>query len=324
MSRDSALAQLASMTSQPALTPTTPPTSAVDGVTQATENTENTGTRVPLQDELQSSRLAILAKKEAKIQREREEFQRQREAWLQEKKQADEYLKRGKEFDETRKTDPVAALKMIGFTDAEIMNYLAGQASKADPTPEDIARKAAQEEIEKLKIEQTEAQKKQEEARNERLVTNLKSQISNAIKSEAEKFEYCAFEGPAAEDLAYEIIVETLKESDELITAEEALALAEDYYEMRDKEMTKLRKRQAGQPVEAAVPPTALEINTEKEAPSSMKRGLPPKSNVAPPQRAKPLTNQITANAPSVSAPRRETREEKKERLAEALRRGYL
>ncbi len=321
MSRETALAQMVAMTT-PSATPAAPPapTSAVEGVAAPAAPE---GTQVPLQDELQSSRLAILAKKEAKLQKEREAYQRQREEWMKEKQQADEYLKRGREFDETRKSDPVAALKMIGFTDAEIMNYLAGQASKADPTPEDIARKAAQEEIQKLKEEQTEAQKKQETARNERLVQNLKGQISNAIKSEAEKFEYCAFEGPAAEDLAYEIIVETLKESDELITAEEALQLAEDYYEMRDKEMSRLRKRQAGLSAEAPAV-EAAPIDAEKEAPSSMKRGLPPKTNVAPPARAKPLTNQVTANAPSVSAPRRETREEKKERLAEALRRGYL
>lgn len=258
----------------------------------------------PRQETSDASRLAIFAKKEAAIVKEREELKKLREDIQREKEEAEKYLSRGKQFDETFAKDKMAALRLIGLTDTDIINILSDTEEQKEPTPAEIARKAAQDEAQKLRDEIKREKEEAETRQNEAAITQLKSDISSTIKKDLEKYEYCAFEGPEAEAQAYEVISEHLKETGELLSVEQALDICEEYYEMRDKAMASLKKRQ----------PKPVETQTEV-TPAS------PVSNV-PSQSAKPaptLTNRLT---PTATSPRHETREEKKQRLIKQLLAG--
>lgn len=256
-------------------------------------------------DDLQSNRLAIFAKKEAAILKEREVLKKEREELQREKAEANAYKTKGQEFDELAKKDKIAALKMIGWSDTDIINAMAGT-EKTEPDPIEAARKAAQEETAKIREELAKEKADLEKSTNLRLIKNLKTDISSQIKAQAEKFEYCAFQGAEAEEQAYHFIVENLKTNGELLSVEDALDMAESYYEERDKAMAALKKRQ----------PKTDESPIPIEAPSSVKQGIPPKSNT-PASPTKPMI-------PPTTVPRRETTQQKKERLIEALRRGGL
>ena len=78
-----------------------------------------------------------MVKKEAALQKERETLKKEREAWLAEKTEADQLRTRIKEFDETAKKDKMAALRMIGWSDEDIVNIIAASEQKAtDPIEE--------------------------------------------------------------------------------------------------------------------------------------------------------------------------------------------
>lgn len=269
-------------------------------------------------DNLDAGRLAIFAKKEAAIVREKEQLKLRWAEADKKEKEASEKIDRARKFEELRAKDPIEAMKFLGFTDTEIFNYMAGQ-EKKDPTPEEIARKTAQEETQKIRDEIAQEKKTLEETRNQRLIDNLKSDIGSKIKSDPEKYEYCAFEGVMAERQAYEFIVAVLKESNELISIDEALQMTESLYESRDKAMTGLKKRKP-------IIESTSEITVRNPEMSTMARrsqpGTAPTTNAAP--RPKPtLTNEV---APSTSPrmPRRESQDEKKERIIQAVLNGTL
>lgn len=261
-------------------------------------------------DELTSSRLAILAKKEAQIVKDREAYKREREETLKQRSEADQILAKAREFEQTRLKDPVAALKMLGFSETEIFNYMA-QAEKTEPTTEDIARRISQEETQKVRDDLQKQKDDDLRVENDRLITNLRNDISSSITKNAEKFEYCAFE-PDAEAQVYEIIVENLKANKELLSVEQALEIAEEFYYEKDKAAQNLKKRQAlFKPAEGVIVESQAKTTpAEKPKPAA--------------SRSPTLTNRVTATAASLSSPARETASQKKERLAEVLRRGHF
>lgn len=254
-------------------------------------------------DELQSSRLAILAKKETAIQKEREAIKKEREDFAKERAESDAYRNRGKQFDETFAKDKKAALKLLGFTDTDIANIMADSEPKEE-TVEDKARKIAAEETQKIREELAKEKTDNENARNKRLVDNLKTNIKDTIKKEAEKYEFCAFDGEDAEAEAYNIIVKELKDSGNLLTVNQALDIHEETLEALEKERQKIIKK--------------LQIKPPEElAPTSTKEGKPLVSNV--PTKPKTLTNNIAPTTAAAAAPRSETPQQKKERLVQAL-----
>lgn len=272
-------------------------------------------------DDLNASRLAIFAKKEAALHREREALKTERDSWQKEKEEAEGYRTKGKTFDDMRAKDPIAALKVLGFTDTEIMNFLA-EGEKKEASPEDIARKIAQEEAQKIRDELKAQHEAGEKDQQEKAIARLKSDITSTIKTQADKFEYCSFEGPEAELQVYEIIVENLRENGELLDVEQAFQMAEEYYEARDKAMAGLKKRQPIPATPAAEPDTLPP--TGDTAARGGRTGSAPTSNVPqPPQRPKTLTNAVAATA-GATIPRRETPAEKRERLINALKTGNL
>lgn len=262
----------------------------------------------PAPDEMQSSRLAIFAKKEAQLQREREALKAERESWLKEKQQADQYLQKGREFDEIAKTDKIKALRMIGWSDEDIVNIIAETSNKqVDPIEE--ARKIATEETRKLREELEQEKIKAEQSRNQQLITRLKSDIANTIAQKAEQFEICSFRGVEAQEQAYEIILENLKQNNELLSVQEALEMTEEFYENEARALQQLKKFQAKQAEAQAAEPVANQT-TRQATPQ-------------PQPKPKTLTNSATATTAAIIN-RRETPSEKKERLIKALMNGGM
>lgn len=266
----------------------------------------------PQPQALKSDQFAREARQEAERVRKMEALNKERAEFDAEKKQAQEALKIARQFEETRKSDPVAALKLIGFTEAEIINWMAAQETE-ELTPDQVAKKTAQEIIDAKFKERDELEAKRQKEiavqRDNQIISGFRSDISKVIESDKTKYEYCAWHGPAAEELIYETVFEIVKQSKgtEIITAEEAAQMVENYYEEQDKAMSKLKKRI---PVQAAPP-------------------APPKQpertrTVTPPRSSRTLTNQATVTSASVAkaSTRFESKSEKRERLIEALRSG--
>lgn len=196
---------------------------------------------------LDSERFAKLAEKEVRLNKDREALKAEKALSDAEKVKLADYKRQIDEFEELKKTDKIAALKKIGFSEEDIFNFLAGKEEPKEPTAAELARIAAQEELEKYKTEQrTEAQRVQEE-RDESAIKAYKSSISDVIKKDAEKFEYCTHYGPVAEDIIYETILGFMADDQELTphdAMKEAIEAVEKMYEEEDLKMSTLKKRQ--------------------------------------------------------------------------------
>lgn len=264
-----------------------------------------------VKEKLDSDRFALLAKQEAKTVREREEFKKEKAAFEEERAKARDLVGRINAFEEKRKSDPVAALKDIGFSETEIFNFLAVQ-EKKEATPEEVAKAVAEEQIKQFKEEQAKIAGDAQRAREQGLVKKYQTQISSAIKADPEKYEYANFYGPAAEELAIEFAKKNVEVNGELLTPDEIAQAIEDYYEETDKAMSTLKKRQSK--IEAK------SVESEVKAPERT-RTLSPQ--VGAPQPTKTLTNKIAATVAS-TVTRRETHEQKKERLIAALKNGQF
>lgn len=297
-------AALAFATGQPAAAPTPAPAAATASIV-APVPVESTNAATPApepskSEDLASSRFAAFAKKEQKLVHDREALQKERAEWEPKKVELEKFYNQAKTFEELRQKDPVAALKSVGFSDADIVNMMVDQVV-TELTPEQKAAKAASDEIQKFKDEQAKEKLTAQQQRDQELIVKFKTEISDIIKKEADKLEYCAFYGEVAEDAVYRLVAMHLQRTGEMISAEEAASEMEKFYEETDKAMAKLKKRQpAAPPAPPAAPPT------------------PP---AAPPSRAASLTNRATATVAS-TVPRRETREEKRARLEQMLRNG--
>ena len=286
-------------------------------------------------DEITAGRLAIIAKREAQFHKDREAFKLEREQWSKtEKAQADEYIRRGKEFDELAAKDKVAALKKLGWSDTDIINAVA-ETGPREETPEEVARRIAKEEVDQIRKEAQAERDKLVEERNQFLINRLKTDISSTIKSQAEKYEYTNLEGAAGERMVYSFIEENLKVNKdaqgnpELLTVEQALQMAEEYYEERDKAFDSLKKRRTRLKIDPATGDVVTAAQTETTSPAGAQAargaaaGTAPVSNV-PSKRSPTLTNEVTATSSAMARSdmqrRFESEGEKKARLIEKLR----
>ena len=304
MSKEAALAVATGATPPGSTTPGLTPTSAAPAATPTPE-----ATTVP----------ANLAKKEAEIVRRQQELKKQQAEWAPKFKQAEEILKVGEEFNNLRKTDPVAAMRKLGFTETEIFNFLATP-EKPAATPEERAAAAADAaaaaRIKAFEDSQAEKAKVQQEQLDQRTLGQFKGTISSLIKTNPEKFEYCAYEGSAAEELIYATVLASVKDSGgkEAMTAQEAAELVESYYEEKDKGMATLKKRT---PAPAPVEKKAAE-RTSKPDPTSPGAG----TNRPVITRTRTITNRATATVASTTTKKPETASEKRVRLENILRNG--
>lgn len=263
---------------------------------------------------------ANLAKKEAEIVRQQMELKKERETFGTEKQKVQEILKAANEFDALRKNDPVAALKKLGYTETEIFNWMAAQ-EKTELTAEEkaiaAAKEAAAAEIKAFKDADTLEKQKAQEQLDQKTLGSFKSGISSLIKANPIKFEYCAYEGAAAEALIYETVLQSVVASKgkDVISAQEATELAEAYYEEKDKGMAALTKRK----------PAVSETDTKKEPERT--RTVDPNSPGAATakatvQRNRSINNGARATVASTTAKKPETPTEKRARLENMLRNG--
>lgn len=266
-----------------------------------------------------AARFAALARKEAQIVRDRETFKKEQAAHVEEKARVQAVLKKAQEFEDLRKTDRIGALKAIGLTDNDIFELLADQEPPKQATPEERAAKAAETAVEaKIKAFQDGEKKKQEQAeqdRDKKIVANFKSEMGNFIEKNKDTYEFCAFHGDAAQEMAYEIVVEGLRSSngEELIDMKEAIEMVEQYYEEQDEAMSALKKRQAKN-APAPEPVNAGPVRSRTVTPGD------PNYRQAPTiQRTRTLSNDARPNAAAV-APKNETRDQKRERLISQIR----
>lgn len=263
---------------------------------------------------------ASLAKKEAEIVRRQQEFKKQQADFDIKNKRADEILKIGEEFNTLRTTDPVAALRKLGFTETEIFNFLAASEKKELTSEEKAvaaAEAAADAKIKAFEDGQTKKAQDEQERRDQQTLTSFKTSITAVIKADPVKFEYCAYEGASAEALIYETVLQSVAQSagKDAITALEAAELVESYYEEKDKGMSALKKRTPASPT--------VESNTKTERTRTPDPTSPGAATAKPTvTRTRTITNKATATVASTTAKRPETPGEKRARLENLLRNG--
>lgn len=309
MSRESALA--AAQTPAPTVAPdpvdTTPP---ADGTP-------------PVQDQADAARFASIARKEAAAVKLQQDAKRERDALAAEKAEIAAIKKKEQDFSELKGKDPIAALKLMGFSETDIFNYMANQPTKVEPTPEEKAAKAAEAaakaQIKAFRDEQAQKAKEAEAAKDSEIIEGLKTETSTFIEANKATMPLCAHYGQAAVDQALEIIKENLKttEGKELLTVKEALEMTESFYKGELDEL--MAKTGQKKPEETAPEAPTAPVRTRTVTP-----GDPSYKQPAVVTRTRTLSNNTGVTSGSAAAPKNETREQKKDRLSALIRANGL
>lgn len=258
-----------------------------------------------------------LARKESDLQALREQNKKDRESneaektrilAAAEKLRQYEALERYKKVDELRGTDIVAALRAGEFTEQDIAKYYQ-EISKELP-PEEIARKTAQEVIDKENKVRAETKAAEDKKIQDRALDQFRTQIDKHILAEPDKLEYCNWYGDAAKQLIEDTVAACLEKDGEIIPVSEAAELVEQFYEEQDQKMSTLKKR--APKTQTATTPDKAQVAPKPAAPDSNV-----KITAAPDARAKSvtMTNRLTPTVTQAAAPKNETPEAKKERL---------
>lgn len=269
---------------------------------------------------LDSERFASQARREADLVKRQQLYKQEREAFERERDSFKPIAEKFKQFEELQKTDKIAAMKAVGFSEADIINYLAEEGTAEKTTEERAiaaAEAAADARFKAYEDQQAKKAKDDQAVQDKKRISDFNAALTQTIESNKDKYEFCNFHGPAAEDLVRAFIVQVFKESEgkETIDAKEALDLVEEYYEEQDQAMSGLKKRQ---PKDAPKP----EAPKESERSRKVTPGFPnEKQAPAPISRSRDLSNGATSNM-SARSKLNETRDQKRERLMEALRMG--
>lgn len=262
----------------------------------------------------EDSRLSIIIKKETELFKEKERIKKEREDMSAKAKEYESVISRIKAFEDTAKTSKVDALKMLGWTDTDIINLMA--TDKAAPTAEEIAGRIAEEKVKGLRDELSEKDKASAKARDEQLVNNFRTELGQTLKTDAAKYKFAAHEGKEAELQAWAIINENLKLNNELMTISEALEMTNELYKA---------KYESGRKLFEDIPASAVEPapQTIEQPARGANSGRPPVSNS--PARPRTLTNSLAPTSAAASnSQARETPEQKRQKLADRLRAGGL
>ena len=293
MSKEAALAVAQTVAVE---TPTPQPTQE-----SAPQAAPETAPQASAQPEMQSKAFSHLAKKEAELRRRQDELKAERE-------KVTPILKKYEEFESLKKNDPIAAMKMLGFSETDIFNYMAQNAPE-ELTPEQkaaaAAESAAEAKIKAFEDAQSKKELERQKVADQQVIQAYRGEVSKLLKSKAEDFEYCNFQGAAAEELIYETVLAIAKESNgqDVPTPLEAARMVEEYYEEQDKAMSKLKKRQPANP---ALPPEPVKPERSRTL-ANMNKTIPARA---------------TATVASVKTTENESRSAKRERLIEKLRNG--
>lgn len=253
--------------------------------------------------QLDSTRFSHLAKKEQQLQKEREAFKLEQRLINEEKEKLKPIHEKLQKFEELKTKDMVAAIKSLGFSDTDVMNYFASLEDTS--TPEEKATKAAQSEIQKFKDEQSRLQAEAQAKSGERLVNDFRKNVDTLITSDKDKFEYCNYYDTEAKALIEETMLSVIEQSEgNDVDYKEVVQLVEDFYEERDKSMNSLKKRNP-------IKETPIEQQIEQKIEEKLSER--PKSN------SNALSSKASASISSTQSPKNESREDKKARLAAKL-----
>lgn len=298
MSRESAMSLAAPVTPEVNISPVTGivPENVAEAANPSVEN----GGAIP--QPMVSTQMSHLAKKEAKLLAEREAFKKEQEEFQSIKTRAQEFYDKAKAFEEGRAKDPIKALRDLGFTEKEIVDYLS-QEEAPKPSTEEIV----QAELKKFKDEEAKKVTDAQKAKDEQLVTQFKSQLSAVVAANPEKFELCAHYGSIAEEIMFGVALEEAKDG----KTPDAQSIAEDveeYYLNQYKAMGSLKKLTPKQEVAQITPPP------------ERSRVVHPRQDIVKPK-ATTLTNKIAATSAAVAAQKRhETYQEKRARIEAAIK----
>lgn len=348
MSRDSALklaqttvVQAPTLKAAPAPEPGTPGVSSAESASAqpkiAVVPPESTITNVetlPSQTEMSSDPapdkgLSIVIKKEAQLRKERDAFKVEQTKFEATKTEYERVINRIKEFEDVAKRSKSEALKMLGWTDTDLINELNPE-PQAPLSREDVER-LADEKVKNLEKKQEEARKAETDRlskeADDRNVSDFKRSISDKLKEDATKYKFASHEGREAELQAFHIIVENLKATTqyaddgsviklgEMMPVDEALQITNDLYREKYESGKKLFDESAH--VDAQLSPSPASV----DSPRGHQAGQPPTSNAQTAQgRSRTLNNAVTATSTSTPLTVHETREQKKERLANQIR----
>lgn len=253
-----------------------------------------------------STQLSHLAKKEAKLLADREAFKKEQEEFKDLKTKTEAIFKKNEEFETTRKTDPVKAMKELGFSEKEIVDFLSQEEPKLS------TEEVVQAELKKFKEEETKKLVEAQKANDQVLVTKFKTQLNSTIKLDPDKYEFCNFYGPVAEDIMFEIAVQEAKQG----IVPNPKSIANDVEEFYMQEFNQVKKLKKLTPKE--------EVILEAPKVERTRTVHPPQDALKP--KPTTLTNKITATSAAIAKPvgRAETREEKRARIEQMLRNGLI
>lgn len=259
--------------------------------------------------DLDSDRFARLAAREAKLQSDRELLKSEQQRAYEEKSKLKEVQDKLSAYYELKKTDPIAALKSLDFSDEDIFNAFSTAAEKKEITTEQRALTTAEQAmatVEAFKKEQADKVLSEQKARDDRNIAAFKEGITKAVAADTDKYEFCNYYGAIADELVYGTVLEIMREDKEVAPHEamkEAMDLVENLYEKEAEEMSKLKKRQlkVEEPT-VAKPPQKTTTLVNKPPPAT-------------------LTNKAAATVASQATTlKKESMSEKKERLANQIR----
>lgn len=304
MSKESALNLVASQPAEirPSLVTGPTPENAKAAANPAVEN------KGALPDSPHSAQLAHLMKKEAKFQQDREAFKKEQEEFRAIKAKVEDVYKKTEAFEATRKVDPIKAMRDLGFSEKEIIDYLSQD--EVQIPPEERAQKAVQAEIEKFKQEQLKEQKEAQTKKDQDIIQTFRGQLKTLLQSNTDKYEIASYYGPQAEELMFNIAVEEAKEG-RTIDIHSIAEDVEDYYMKEYESLKKLKK---------LTPQQEVQVETKKV---DRTRTITPPEDIVKPK-VSTLTNKIMATSASLARPSgAETREQKRERLEQMIRNGW-
>ena len=254
-------------------------------------------------DILQSTRFAQLSKKESELVRQREAFKTEQAAFIAERDRQNSIGKKWQDLEDLKSKDPVAAMKAAGFTDTDLVNFFAAQEDTR--TPAEQAQQATQAELKKWEDARAAEAKEAQSKSYAQTLTQFKQNISATIAADPVKYEFCAYNGPIAEDLIYETVAAVLESDKVIISTKEAAEMVETYYEEQYNSLKALKKVQPKQ-----------EVVEEKVEPQRTR------TLQAKPEEARPASKSITSRHTATVAStiqRKETASEKRERLIRTL-----
>jgi hypothetical protein len=309
MSKEAAMSML---TGIPTGSPTPPPSPTVQ--------------EAPASQPAQSTPFSQLARQEANLVKARQEFKREQELVSKEKQQILGIKTQYDRWLDTKKTDPIAALKELGFSESDVFNYMAAQQPvelTAEQRTVQAAEAAADAKIKAFENAQIKRAADDQRKSDLSLIKGYRNEVAKTIQGNRDKFEWCAYKGAEAQDLIYETVLAVVKQSkgNDVISPAEATAMVEKWYEDEDEAMSISIKKRANRLPQQQQPVPQKPVLTRSRTLSGQSNAITGDHTPAL-ARSRTLHQGTTATVAATRQTRNESRGEKRDRLIQALKNG--